>query len=184
MLLLFVFPESLDKKRMEALEKGKARTSSSASDTTEVEGDQGGFQVSSSSANQGRHGRQSRDEGKSGGSHISRFLKPLAIFLPVVILVPTPNGLGRRKKRDWSLTFLAVALLGFMLSSVGFYRSRCGSLKLILFSLNRAWPRSSTCMLCIFIHGGLSSSATISHLWEEEGLFFCCFYYLVRVHLC
>jgi len=114
-LLLFVFPESLDKKRMEALDKGKARASSSTSDA--VEEDQGGFQVTSSSANQGRHGRQSRDEGKSGGGHISGFLKPLAVFLPVDILVPTPNGLGRRKKRDWSLTFLAVAMLGFMLSS-------------------------------------------------------------------
>ncbi|KIM39801.1 hypothetical protein M413DRAFT_19586 [Hebeloma cylindrosporum] len=125
-LVLFVFPESLDKKRMEktmSSRKGKAKALSSTEEEEEEE-DQAGFPVSSSSAIQGGHGPQGRrrDEGQTGGEGmISGFLKPLAVFLPVVVLVPSPNGLGRRKKRDWSLTLLAVALLGFMLSS-GLYQ--------------------------------------------------------------
>ena len=123
-LVLFVFPESLDKERMQMSKgKGKAKAPSSNADMeeeeVEEEGQQSGFPVSSSSAIQGGHGPQGRRRDEAGGEGlISGFLKPLAVFLPVVVLVPSPNGLGRRKKRDWSLTLLAVALLGFMLSSV------------------------------------------------------------------
>ena len=49
---------------------------------------------------------------------IARFLSPLSVFLPVVVLDPSPYGIGHRKRRDWSLTMLAVALFGFMLSTV------------------------------------------------------------------
>lgn len=124
-LVLFVFPESLDKARMEKAllqaSKGKAKAPSSNADAEEDDDDQGGFPVSSSSAIQGGHGPQGRRRDETGEERlISGFLKPLAVFLPVVVLVPSPNGLGRRKKRDWSLTLLAVALLGFMLSSVSY----------------------------------------------------------------
>ena len=107
--------------------KGKAKVPSSTGDAEEEdeEEDRSGFPVSSSSVIQGGHGPQGRgrNEGKTG--LITGFLRPLAVFLPVVVLVPSPNGLGRRKKRDWSLTLLAVALLGFMLSSVSYtLRSR------------------------------------------------------------
>ena len=125
-LVLFVFPESLDKKKMERAMlkgKGKAKTPSSTAgaEEEEEEEDQGGFPVSSSSAIQGGTQGRRRDEGETEGEGlISGFLKPLAVFLPVVVLVPSPNGLGRRKKRDWSLTLLAVALLGLALSTVGY----------------------------------------------------------------
>jgi hypothetical protein len=126
-LVLFVFPESLDKGKMEKASlqmskgKGKAKTPSPTEEEEEEEEDQGGFPVSSSSAIQGGTQGRRRDEGQTGGEGLlSGFLKPLAVFLPVVVLVPSPNGLGRRTKRDWSLTLLAVALFGFMLSSVSY----------------------------------------------------------------
>jgi MFS family permease len=46
-------------------------------------------------------------------SAIHSLLSPLAVFLPVRVDI----GSGRRKK-DWSLTFLALALFGYMLSTV------------------------------------------------------------------
>ena len=128
-LVLFVFPESLDEKRMERASKGKgkAKAPSSNADAEEEEEEEGqsGFPVSSSSAIQGGHGPQGRGRDETGGEGlIYGFLKPLAVFLPVVVLVPSPNGLGRRKKRDWSLTLLAMALFGFMLSSVSYIVGR------------------------------------------------------------
>ena len=181
-LVLFVFPESLDKKRMENASKGKGKATvpSSTADADEEDEDRSGFPVSSSSAIQGGHGPQGRrrnEEGKTG--LITGFLKPLAVFLPVVVLVPSPNGLGRRKKRDWSLTLLAVALLGFMLSSVSYTRYVPVLRELDIWS--RACTRSSTCTPCTLIRGALSSSAIISRLWEEEGPCFCYLYCLVSV---
>jgi hypothetical protein len=44
------------------------------------------------------------------------FLSPLRVFLPVV--GHAPGG------KDWSLTILACALLGYMLSTVSLYRSQ------------------------------------------------------------
>jgi hypothetical protein len=184
-LVLFVFPESLDKTRMERAckGKGKAKASSSNADAEEEEAEehQSGFPVSSSSAIQGGHGPQGRRRDETEGEGlISGFLKPLAVFLPVVVLVPSPNGLGRRKKRDWSLTLLAVALLGFMLSSVSYVPASLCELDFD-FSSNRDCTRSSTCTLCTPIRGALSSSAIIFRSWEEEGPCFCCLYCLVGV---
>ena len=46
---------------------------------------------------------------------IMRSLSPLSILLPVVVV--NPSGIVR-KKRDWSLTLLAVGLFAYMLSTV------------------------------------------------------------------
>ncbi|KAJ7086686.1 major facilitator superfamily domain-containing protein [Mycena epipterygia] len=48
---------------------------------------------------------------------IGDFLKPLAIFLPVPIFI---NG-STQKRKDWSLTLLACAMFGYMLSA-GLYQ--------------------------------------------------------------
>lgn len=50
--------------------------------------------------------------GQKGGI-VRGFLSPLALFLPTVVV--TSNG---RKRNDWSLTLLAAALFGYMLSTV------------------------------------------------------------------
>ncbi|KAF5382009.1 hypothetical protein D9615_004376 [Tricholomella constricta] len=101
-LVLFVFPESLDKvKRQRALAehhvkasvKGKARA-----DDAEIDG-----QGSGASG-------EERAEARQG--IVRSFLKPLALFLPAVVY----EG-GVRKRRDWSLTFLAAALFGSTLSN-------------------------------------------------------------------
>lgn len=51
----------------------------------------------------------------SKGGFIMRSLSPLSILLPVIVV--NPSGIVR-KKRDWSLTLLAVGLFGYMLSTV------------------------------------------------------------------
>ena len=126
LLIAFVFPESLDKEKMERAMiaykkssvlgggKGKARERA----LTFSSGDPG-----SSSADEednieevNRSRQEERESGvRSWGSGIiSHFLSPLAIFLPVMVL--DPSGLGKR--RDWSLTLLAGGLFGYMLSTV------------------------------------------------------------------
>jgi len=93
MLVLFVFPESTTKeKRAKAmgahLNSGKGKTRASPDDA-------------SGNDNAG-------DSGEADIGVIARFLKPLAVFLPVVVM--DPSGFGRKKK-DWNLTMLAVAAL-------------------------------------------------------------------------
>ncbi|KAF8905118.1 major facilitator superfamily domain-containing protein [Gymnopilus junonius] len=82
-LTLFVFPESLGKKKREAMLVAEAA----------VVG-----------------------KGKAKALVIEAE-DPLSVFLPVVVLDPSPYGIGHRKRRDWSLTMLAIALFGFMLST-------------------------------------------------------------------
>ncbi|KAJ7066985.1 major facilitator superfamily-domain-containing protein [Mycena amicta] len=53
----------------------------------------------------------------TNGGVIRKFLSPLSIFLPVPLLV---DGTVRKRK-DWSLTFLACAMFGYMLSA-GLYQ--------------------------------------------------------------
>ncbi|KDR76286.1 hypothetical protein GALMADRAFT_156377 [Galerina marginata CBS 339.88] len=107
-LSVFVFPESLGKKkqaeaaRVEAA-KGKATA------TVEAAEEAATVVVLGTDAVEPRKGL------------IARFLSPLAVFLPVIVLDPSPNGIGLRKRRDWSLTMLAIALFGFMLST-GLYQ--------------------------------------------------------------
>lgn len=109
-LVLFVFPESLDKVKLQqaalafqaqANGKGKLRDD----DNEEEEADVG--------EGSGAGNDQVRVQRKRKGGIIRGFLRPLALFMPVVVL----EG-GVRKRRDWSLTFLGAALFGYMLSNV------------------------------------------------------------------
>ena len=117
--MAFVFPESLDKERMEqamityrklgAGKKGKARERA----LTFSSGDPG-----SSIGDEEEAPRQEERQSEVQSGHagiISHFLSPLAVFLPVVVF--DSSGIGR-KRRDWSLTLLAGALFGYMLSTV------------------------------------------------------------------
>ncbi|RDB26264.1 putative membrane protein C14C4.07 [Hypsizygus marmoreus] len=101
LLVLFVFPESLNQEKRElAITKYHAKTSGKGkarADNVEVVDGLGGH------------------EGVNGVEEIGiirGFMRPLALFLPAVIL----EG-GVKKRTDWSLTFLAAALFGAMLSS-------------------------------------------------------------------
>lgn len=103
LMMIFVFPESLNKKKMErAAEAARA-------------GAVGEFAAGPSGSCEAQNVVQ---ESVATAGIVARFLSPLAVFLPVMVLDPSPNGLGSRKRRDWSLTVLAVALFGFMLSTV------------------------------------------------------------------
>lgn len=53
------------------------------------------------------------DSSRASRGIIRGFLRPLGVFLPVVVI----EG-GVKKRRDWSLTFLGAALFGYMLSNV------------------------------------------------------------------
>ncbi|EAU85612.2 hypothetical protein CC1G_06325 [Coprinopsis cinerea okayama7 len=50
-------------------------------------------------------------------SIVIRFLRPLAIFLPVYVDMPTRNGLTVKRRKDYSLTLLAAGLFAWMLST-------------------------------------------------------------------
>lgn len=128
LLALFVFPESLDKKKQ--LEAAAAQVKGSVTPTSPTSplrfngiGPEE-FQGSRSAIRQRDEEEEptttpaARNSQRQQQGIISRFLSPLAIFLPVVVLDPSPNGLSVRKRKDWSLTILAVALFGFMLSTV------------------------------------------------------------------
>ncbi|KAG6842326.1 hypothetical protein C0991_010615 [Blastosporella zonata] len=95
-LVLFVFPESLDKAKRQraAVEHGKGKAR--ADDTAVV--------VNASSVT------GAEEHGEKEGI-IRTFLKPLRLFLPVVVYD------GGMKHRDWSLTFLGGALLLAMIST-------------------------------------------------------------------
>lgn len=125
LLIAFVFPESLDKEKMERAmiaykshvvggRKGKARERA----LTFSSGDPGissaDEEDSIEEVNRSRQEERESGERSGGSGIISQFLSPLAIFLPVMVL--DPSGLGKR--RDWSLTLLAGGLFGYMLSTV------------------------------------------------------------------
>lgn len=126
LLVTFIFPESLSKEKRERAmianrklgviigKKGKARERA----LTLSSGDPGSSSTDEDIIEEVNRPRQEeRESGVRSGSAgiISRFLSPLAVFLPVLVL--DPSGLGR-KKRDWSLTLLACGLFGYMLSTV------------------------------------------------------------------
>ncbi|KAI0364325.1 MFS general substrate transporter [Pilatotrama ljubarskyi] len=85
-LALFLFPESLEKKKAKA-----AATQSSSSVLGQAD-----------SVTPSEIGKRSA---------ITRFLSPLALFLPKT--VEMPDG---RKRRDWNMTLLAIVLFGHLLS--------------------------------------------------------------------
>ncbi|KAJ7126951.1 major facilitator superfamily domain-containing protein [Mycena epipterygia] len=100
-LVLFVFPESITQEQRDLAcgkNKGKARDQPagalvSVEETAEDE------------------------EAPANTGIIRNFLSPLALFLPVPIFV---DG-SARKRKDWSLTLLAGAMFGYMLST-GLYQ--------------------------------------------------------------
>ena len=89
LLVLFVFPESLNKKKAKqaALAAHLAATGVSASAAS--------------------------GPGASDATHLQRLLSPLSLFLPKVI--PLPGG---GYKKDWTLTVLSSMLFMFLLSTV------------------------------------------------------------------
>ncbi|KAJ7104103.1 major facilitator superfamily-domain-containing protein [Mycena belliarum] len=95
-LVLFVFPESVTKEQRDLASgkgkgKGKARAGPSTLEDVAEE----------------------REAGKESAGIMKRLLRPLAIFLPVPIFVEGST----RKRKDWSLTLLACAMFGYMLST-------------------------------------------------------------------
>jgi len=75
---------------------------------------------------------------------LARFIKPLALFLPVVAF-----DASGRKKRDWSLTWLAGALFAYMLGTVSALSYSDGA----ELTTCRVSPRSSTCTQSIHTTG-------------------------------
>ena len=99
-----MFPESLDKEKKEkAMREYVARTRGQS---------RGKARASEEGIREDAHG--SNHGPAQTGSVISRFLEPLAVFLPVVVMDPTSP---RKKRRDWNLTLLAASLIGYMLST-------------------------------------------------------------------
>ncbi|TCD71062.1 hypothetical protein EIP91_000154 [Steccherinum ochraceum] len=88
LLVLFVFPESLDKKKAKqaALAARLAATGAEPASPTTADAPQAG--------------------------HLERLLSPLTLFVPK--MVPLPGG---GKKRDWTLTILSTTLFMFLLST-------------------------------------------------------------------
>ncbi|KAK0469666.1 major facilitator superfamily domain-containing protein [Desarmillaria tabescens] len=113
LLVLFVFPESLSAEKREAAAREHAMTHSVKGKARDLSGqDSGGHDQGASSS--------SDEEGVSETKRfaiIRNFLSPLSIFLPVTII----EAEGTRRHRDWSLTMLAAALFGYMLST-GIYQ--------------------------------------------------------------
>lgn len=91
LLMTFVFPESLTKDKRAV--KDVPAVNAEAVDASQSDG---------------------KTANSWAGARIVRaFLAPLAIFLPKVIVSP-----GGTSRKDWNLTFLALAMFGSMLSTV------------------------------------------------------------------
>ncbi|KAJ7931538.1 major facilitator superfamily-domain-containing protein [Mycena leptocephala] len=96
-LVLFVFPESTTQEQRDlASGKGKGKAPERTLENIVEE---------------------TTDVSSASSGIIRNFLSPLAIFLPVPIFV---DG-STRKRKDWSLTLLACAMFGYMLST-GLYQ--------------------------------------------------------------
>ncbi|KAL0954449.1 hypothetical protein HGRIS_003425 [Hohenbuehelia grisea] len=109
-LLLVVFPESLSTEKMAAARfehngkgKGKARASAVYDQTS---------QGASDLAHEDREAGNAPSKG-----FLQRLLSPLAVFYPVYVF----DQYKMRKRKDWSLSLLAVGLFCYMLST-GIYQ--------------------------------------------------------------
>lgn len=100
-LVVLILPESLDKLKRERSSLDLNVKNAGKSIATVVEAD-----VVDEGSNTPNGGDQNRR------SIVHEFMRPLGVFLPVVVMD------GGKKRRDWSLTFLAAALFGYMLSQV------------------------------------------------------------------
>jgi MFS family permease len=104
-LVLFIFPESLDKvKRIRAAEQQR---------------------VESNAKGKGQPGDLEEEAGESSGQGVDipikkrrgllrKFFRPLGVFRPALV----SDGEGRKRK-DWSLTMLGMVTFGYMLAQVG-----------------------------------------------------------------
>lgn len=135
LLVVFVFPESLSKEKREKSKKkdakgnkGKQRARNDDEETVggvveeslpilqmPVGNGAASSDEEESSASSSSVSLAPRQEEQSRQGTLTKFLSPLAVFLPVTVL--DPYGLGRKRK-DWSLTLLAGALFGVMLATV------------------------------------------------------------------
>lgn len=113
LLVLFVFPESLSAEKREAAAREHAMTHSAKGKARDLSGRDSGNHDEGPSTSSDEEGDS---ETKRFGI-IRSFLSPLSIFLPVTII----EAGGKRRHRDWSLTMLAAALFGYMLST-GIYQ--------------------------------------------------------------
>jgi hypothetical protein len=165
LLVLFVFPESLDKVKREQATlgfHGKANGKGKARDDEEEEEEE----VVGEGSGVGNNEMRTQRRRKSG--IIRGFLRPLAVFLPVVVL----EG-GVRKRRDWSLTFLGAALFGLMLSNVSvlcFWNLQTSHRD----GWNRVSTKSNIYMRGMFMNGAQSSSVIISPSCQVLGRCPCC----------
>ena len=91
LLVLFVFPESIEKKKAKALQSASA----------------------TAAASHGGDMPENKGSGSASQNWLQRCLSPLSFFVPKKI--PRPEG-GYRK--DWSLTVLGIALFLFLLATV------------------------------------------------------------------
>lgn len=110
LLVLFVFPESLSAEKRETAAREHAMTHSAKGKARDLSGRDSGNHDEGPSTSSDEEGDS---ETKRFGI-IRSFLSPLSIFLPVTII----EAGGKRRHRDWSLTMLAAALFGYMLSTV------------------------------------------------------------------
>jgi hypothetical protein len=94
-LVLFIFPESIGKaRRAEAVAQQTAQSSVKGKVVA-----RGGSQ-------------EPMPQSSSSGGFVAQLLEPLSVFLPATM------GEGSRRRTDWSLTFLALSFLVYMLSLV------------------------------------------------------------------
>ncbi|KAF8656267.1 hypothetical protein AX16_002703 [Volvariella volvacea WC 439] len=99
---LFILPESLDKKRQQAIAQHQSDTK--------------GKQRAVEAEEPPRSGpRTTQPNGATSNGLLRQLFKPIEVFLPVTVV---RNG---RQRRDWSLTLLAGALFAYMLSG-GIYQ--------------------------------------------------------------
>lgn len=157
LLVLFVFPESLYKaKRLRAIAekqgKGKARAPDNGITETSPMIDQ---------AHQNSEGV------------IRTFLKPLSMFLPVVVYD------GGKRRSDWSLTFLGGALLLSMIATVGDHVLEVISHLIFIFLICRESTKSNIYTQYMLMDGELSGSAIIYRSCVARGQPFCWSFALV-----
>jgi hypothetical protein len=151
-LVSVLLPESLDKVKREraALEynvKAAGKGKTPVPETAEGSGSQ-----------------NEDNQGKRGGGIVCEFLRPLGVFLPVMVM----DG-GVRKRRDWSLTCLAAALFGYMLSQVSDIIYLVNKSEVYGCILYRECIKWSIYTQDTFMHGVLSNSVIIYHSLEVLG---------------
>ena len=124
-MAIFVFPESLSKEQRAARDAAAAEAIASAD---VVDASTGGVAIPT--------GHVRELEGKECGfvGLVKRIVAPLSVFAPRARV-----SSGGKVRKDWSMTFLALALFGYLLSSVG--------VTLIFSTLS---PHSSFTHSCVF----------------------------------